>query len=220
MSEQTTDTLQPYLDAFAEAQAGLPGGEAAQSLRAEAIEALKARGLPSRRDEAWKYTKLKLDGFAPAVGSKREITPDVLPRLPFPAHRLVMVNGRFRADLSDAGLGESLAAALPGLTENLGKDLDLAALPMAALNTALFEDGVLLRLSETPETPIHLVSVGADDGETPLFQPRHRIEIENGEATLIESHVALGGGGRYAANAVTEISVGAGAKPNLSLIHI
>ena len=214
MPEETADKLQPYLDAFAKAQADLPGGEAAQSLRAEAIEALKARGLPTCRDEAWKYTKLKLEGFAPASGSESEITPDALPTLPFPSHRLVMVNGRFRADFSDDGLGESMAAALPGLTEDLGRDFELSALPMVALNTAFFEDGILLKLSSTPEKPVHIVSISADDGQAPLFQPRHWIEIESGEATVVESHLALGGGGRYAGNAVTEIEVAKGARLN------
>lgn len=217
MPERNMDNLQPYLEAFAQAQASLPGGETAQSLRAEAIEALKARGLPTRRDEAWKFTKLKLDGFAPASESDAEITPDALPSLPFPSHRLVFVNGRFRGELSDEGIGESLAEALPALAGELGADLDLTELPMAALNTAFFVDGLVLKLREAPDKPIHLVSIGAADGETaPLFQPRHLIEIESGAATVIESHLALGGTGRYAANGVTEIAVGRNAR----LTHI
>lgn len=212
MAEASTDSLQPYLKAFAQAP---HSDDAVSSLRAEAIAALKARGLPSRRDEAWKYTRLKLDGFTPASGSESEITPDALPSLPFPAQRLVFVNGRFRADLSDEGVGESLAQALPRLAGEIGKDLDFADLPMAALNTAFFEDGLHLKLSESPEQPIHLVSIGAADDAAPLFQPRHLIEIAGGEAMIVETHIGLGGG-RYASNAVTEISVG----KHASLTHI
>ena len=214
MPEKNTDNLQPYLDAFAAATP--PGGEAAQSLRAEAIEALKTRGLPTRRDEAWKYTKLNLDGFLPEEAGDAEVTPDALPSLPFPAHRLVFVNGRFRRELSDDGLGESMAEALPGLDVELGADLDLNELPMAALNTAFFADGLVLDLDDAPDKPIHLVSIGAAGEGQPLFQPRHRISLASGAATVIESHLALGGAGRYAANGVTEISVGKDA----TLTHI
>ncbi len=213
MAEATTDMLQPYLDAYARAPRR---GDTLQSLREEAIAALKARGLPTRRDEAWKYTRLKLEGFTPfGADDGAAIAPDLLPRLPFPAQRLIFVNGRFHAELSDEGLGESLAEALPRLAGELGDGLDLGSLPMAALNTALFEDGLYLKIAGTPDRPIHLVSIGAADTAAPLFQPRNLIEIENGETTLIESHLGLGAGS-YASNAVTEIALGSGA----TLTHV
>ncbi|MEX2407979.1 MAG: Fe-S cluster assembly protein SufD, partial [Rhodovibrionaceae bacterium] len=213
MAETTTDSLQPYLEAFARAQR--PAGDVVGSLRDEAIAALKTRGLPSRRDEAWKYTRLKLDGFLPGGAGDADITLDALPRLPFPAHRLVFVNGHFRAQLSDEGLGESLAAALPRLAGKLGEGLDIEALPMAALNTAFFADGLYLKVTESPDKPIHLVSLGVAGPDAPLFQPRNLIAIEGGKATLIESQLGLGGG-PYAANSVTEIAVG----ENATLTHI
>lgn len=55
------------IDAFAAAQARLPGGTAAQALRRDAFETFEAAGLPSRRVEAWHYTDLR--------GQLREVPP-------------------------------------------------------------------------------------------------------------------------------------------------
>ncbi len=80
----------------------LPGARLAwlAALRADAAAHVAARGLPTRRVEAWKYTYLSpvaQAGFAePLTAVAGALT---LPK-PRAAARAVFVDGRFRADLS------------------------------------------------------------------------------------------------------------------------
>ncbi|MFY0014750.1 hypothetical protein ABTP72_19850, partial [Acinetobacter baumannii] len=60
-------------------------------------------GFPNHRLEAWKFTRLT--GFAdaaPADAAPEAAAAPACETIPT-AHRLVFVNGRFRADLSDLG---------------------------------------------------------------------------------------------------------------------
>ncbi|MCX8282599.1 Fe-S cluster assembly protein SufD [Phyllobacterium sp. 0TCS1.6C] len=71
---QPTAAEAALVDTFAERMGELPGDGEVISARDNAVEALKQRGLPSRRVEAWHYTDLRtllraIPGFDPAAGS-------------------------------------------------------------------------------------------------------------------------------------------------------
>ncbi|MFM7423229.1 MAG: Fe-S cluster assembly protein SufD, partial [Alphaproteobacteria bacterium] len=118
------------------------------ALRADAAAHVAARGFPTRRVEAWKYTDLSpvaQAGFAePLTAVAGALT---LPK-PRAAARAVFVDGRFRADLSALdGLAyrvASVAQHLPELEGRLGALAPLADHPMTALNTLMFEDGLVV----------------------------------------------------------------------------
>ena len=66
-------------------------------------------------------------------------------------------------------------------------------LPLAALNAAMFYDVLILDFAadSTPETPVHLISIGAS--ENVAFAPRVVIRAgKDSHAELIESHVGAG----------------------------
>ncbi len=84
--------------------------------RARAIATLRRDGLPHRRVEAWRYTDLKasLAGFAPAAPVEIDRPVDIAAHDllgGLERHRLVIVDGRFRADLSDGDGIEGLSIA-------------------------------------------------------------------------------------------------------------
>ncbi len=215
---------------FDEAAPRLPGADLSwlDALRSQGIEAFRANGLPNRKVEAWRYTNvggLEKQGFAPLA------EPALLDALPEGAAldidgacRIVFVNGRLRADLSDLDKlpegveASSLADALGGkggeleeLIAPASKERDGA---LAALNDAFMEDGLVLRIDAGAivEIPIHLISVGVPvDGQAVAFHPRNLVVAGKGSrATLIESHIGAGEGS-YFSNSATDIQVARGA---------
>jgi Fe-S cluster assembly protein SufD len=223
-----TNPLPPFADRLDAAAAGLPGNGRPwlDRLRAEARAAYLDAGLPGPKVEAWKYTnlnRLRRTGFAAdAMPATKVDTVPVGNALPMAAHMAVLVNGRFRPDLSslpDAEDGVDVidfADALqrePSLLEHRFGQIARPHLPLVALNTALAADGLVIRFrkGKTAETPVHIVSIGAASGEPVMFQPRLLIVAEEGShGTILESHVAAGDG-VYFSNAVTEIALEPGA---------
>src|SRR5450631_1706590 len=88
------------------AEAALPTAGRAAPRRRAALARLLALGLPTTRDEAWKYTNLRLLGrreLAPAP--PRPLAADILAALPpREGPTLVFVDGRFHGAFSDAAL--------------------------------------------------------------------------------------------------------------------
>jgi Fe-S cluster assembly protein SufD len=209
----------------------LPGADLAwvERLRTDGLERYRRLGLPGPRVEAWKYTNLnplaKID-FAPAVNGEATPATVALPTgrtLAVQGTRLVVVNGRFRPDLSAldelpdgvvaGGLAEALARDPAAIEANLGRIATVDGMPMLALNTALMADGIVLRIAEgvTVDRPIHLIFVGAA-GDAPLaVHPRILVIAgRDSRATLVESHVGVGDR-PYLSNLVSEVALHEGA---------
>ena len=195
----------------------LPGARLAwlAALRANAAAHVAARGFPTRRVEAWKYTDLSpvaQAGFAePLTAVAGALT---LPK-PRAAARAVFVDGRFRADLSALnGLGYrigSVAQHLPELEGRLGALAPLAEHPMTALNTLMFEGGLVVDVPAGVDAGhLELLSIAIDPGRPFAFHPRHIIRLGAGaKLTLLET--AKGSGAQYLHNPVFEIDLAEGA---------
>ncbi len=191
-------------------------------LRARARARYAAAGWPHARTESWKYTSLNAlaaEAFAPAPGRDAPAAARA-PEVDGP--RLVLANGVFRPDLSDpGGPGAGVAAmALDDAPEEVRAGLAAAVeetdstdgLPLAALSTAALAGGIFLDIAPgaAPGAPIHIVS--AADGEGAALAPRIVVRAgRDSAADVVESHVGPAGG-RYFANAVTQVSVGRGAR--------
>ncbi|MEM9524396.1 MAG: Fe-S cluster assembly protein SufD, partial [Pseudomonadota bacterium] len=160
---------QAKLDATEARLAGVraPAGAAwAETARARALTRVRSMGLPARRDEYWKYTR-----------PDTLVTPDT-PEAALPVDdeiplfddvdglRLVFVDGVFDADASDPLKGVGLtverladvtrndihwAGTLYGALETRGQSH--IERPLAALNTALADHGVVIRATAKVERP-------------------------------------------------------------------
>ena len=185
------------------------------ALRADAAAHVAARGFPTRRVEAWKYTDLSpvaQAGFAePLTAVAGALT---LPKQRSAA-RAVFVDGRFRADLSAldglAYRAASVAKHLDALEGMLGALAPLADHPMTALNTLMFEDGLFLDVPAGVDAGhLELLSIAVDPGRPFAFHPRHVIRLGAGaRLTLLET--AMGGSAQYLHNPVFEIDLAEGA---------
>ena len=193
-------------------------------LRQAAFGRFAELGLPTTKDEDWKYTSLAPLGqiqFEPAAETNLP-TIEQLDRLAGGPHgdggvRLVFVDGRHRPELSSrvaGGAGAfigSLRTAIaerPELVEReLARHADYQHDALAALNTAFIEDGAFIHLpaGNVLPAPIHLLFVSTAQGRPTLSQPRNLIVLGAGsQATVIETYAGLSDE-VYFTNAVTEI---------------
>jgi Fe-S cluster assembly protein SufD len=214
----------------AEAASALGAGEAPAlaALRRSALEAFAAQGLPHTGLEEWRYTSLAElaaidwrlpDDRAPEVSRD---TVEALASPVFACGLLVFANGRFvpalstlRApDVEVTTLAEARRANDGRVLPRLGSLVDVKQQPLAALATALLDDGAMIRLPAGArlEQPLHLVFL-SEGGATPLaVQPRVFIEAGRGShVVVVQDHISLGGGPALT-NVVTELHVGPGAQ--------
>jgi Fe-S cluster assembly protein SufD len=191
---------QDATDARLAALGPVDGGGWLGAARKAAVARVADMGLPTRRDEYWKYTNpADLVAVEPAsaavfdAGDEAPMFDDV------DAVKVVFVDGVFDADASDdltlAGVEIDRLANAGAADIHWAKDLYGAletrgqtpvARPLAALNTAYATDGLLIRATGKAEKPLRLVYLHQDtDSDATLH---HVIKVEEGaELTVLES---------------------------------
>jgi Fe-S cluster assembly protein SufD len=196
--------------------------------RERAAARYRAVGLPTPRQEEWRFTSLSplapiaLAPSRPAGARDPRALLDRAPRAEGP--RLVFANGRYRADLSSAGvlprgavlasLAEAAAVAPEAVRPHLGRLASAEAHPFVALNTALGEDGALLLLppGSEVEDPIQVVWLSDAPGPAAASHPRLLVVAgEGARATVAEVFLGAADEG-YLTNAVAEVTLGDGAR--------
>lgn len=194
--------------------AALPGPAWLVGVREQAAQTLRERGLPHRKVEAWRTVPLKPlvgEAFAPAAGA--DVPRWAIDRLPADdgCHRVWLVNGR-AVPITGLPAGvrvESLAAAVAGAGADLDRQLGAVARAehFAALNAALFEDGVLVRIERGAalDRPIHVIHVAVSGAGPTVAYPRVLVHLEErAEAVVIETYLG-DGGPKHLTNVVTEV---------------
>ena len=175
-----------------------------KTLRRSGFEAFESQGIPTRRHEEYKYTNLQELTTHPFVLPREttEIQASVLDRwVPQEAVCFVFVDGFFSPALSRYDeIAESIefhvlsdglisSAALKDVVQPIQASDDIFDL----LNTALFQDGVVLKIKDHAEIEpqVHIVSLFS--GQPDVFiSPRHWIEIgECTEVSLVQTSASL-----------------------------
>jgi Fe-S cluster assembly protein SufD len=207
---------------------GAEDAPAVAALRRAGLEAFAAAGLPNTRLEEWRYTSLaelaaqdwRLPGAAPSRATRDAV--ETLASPVFACGLLVFANGRFVPGLStlrspDIEVTSLAEARRPGAGRSLAKLgalVDAKQHPLAALATALLDDGAVIRVPAGTRLrqPLHLVFLSESEGAVPLaVQPRVLVEAGRGsQAVIVQDHISLGSGPAFT-NAVTELHVGPGA---------
>ncbi len=174
----------------------------APRLREAAWGAFARTGLPSRRVESWHYTDLKSALATPApIGATSRAAPP-LERV-HDSLRLVVLDGVYRADLSDADrlpAGVSVQSLRDALAQNDPEIIDALASAdigaddaLLALNAALMQGGVVLRVAPGAriERAIEMVSHYSCEAAQSNFA-RSLVMLGRGaRATMIETIGAL-----------------------------
>ncbi len=194
LPQQKLDATEDRLSALR-----LPEGGWSDAARRDALARVRAMGLPSRRDEYWKYTRpdtlVQADAPRAALFDAHEAPIfGEIDRL-----TLVFVDGVFDADASDdlslAGVEIERLATSADRDVHWAKDLygtleargqDPVQRPLAALNTAFASDGLLLHVKQTPSKPICLTYVHGDESSDAILH--HVIKVDSGaEVTVLET---------------------------------
>jgi len=216
-----------------------PAPEWLQSLRAQGMARFETLGFPTTKNEDWHFTSVAPIAeriFRAAMMSRAGVSSEGstagmvaradLTRFTFgqPSwHTLIFVNGEFSESLSSyAGLGDKirvsgLAKAIRSGTgrpeRHLGKIAAFDNHAFTALNTAFIRDGAFIELQANAVVaqPIHLIFVSEGQGDA-VSHPRNLIiAAQHSRATIIESYICIRDT-PYFTNAVTEISLGEGAR--------
>ena len=199
--------------------AALPEGSVwITQLREAAIARVRAMGLPNARDEYWKFTRpdtlVQTEAPEAALFDEGEAPIfDGMDRL-----QVVFVDGVFDAEASDdlslEGLSIERLAEVAQRDIHWAKDLygvleergqDPVQRPLAALNTGLAQDGVVIHVTGKVSKPIHLVYHHKSTTSDAILH--HVIKMDPGaELTVLESGPAAA---RF--NKVMEVDVADGA---------
>ncbi len=181
-----------------------------EGIRRAGREALRAKGLPGRKDEAWRFTSVRAvvgASYAPATPAFAVSGGEGDATLP--------------AGVTVERLADVLAARPESVEALLGHHAEAEF--FAAVNAAMLRDGVVVRVARgaRASAPIHLAHAAERIANDSVANPRVLVVVEEGaEATLVETHGApAGGGGRRFTNLVTEVVLGESAALEHVVVH-
>lgn len=186
---------------------GAAGGPL-HSLRKAALDAFSTQGVPTVRHEEWKYTNvlplLGADYLSVGAASIDGLGIDGIGVIPgVDAYRVVVVNGTFLPQASTLPLDDA-TIGIEAITDDLLQtDAEVAAVygtittsashPFVAVNTALAQHGVLVRVRGRADRPVQIVCVADAREFDVLHTPRVLVmAAPHAEATIIESYHTLG----------------------------
>ncbi len=187
-------------NALLDARAVPEGGAWITKARKAAQARVRDMGLPSKRDEYWRYTDpRRLTDAAVVQGALHDTRGEPPVFDGFDRIKLVFVDGVFDAEASDplalAGVEICHLSQAAGTDLHWARDLygtlDARAQapverPLASVNTAYATEGVLIRVTGKPEKPISLIYLR--QSETSDAMVHHVIRVETGaEATILEN---------------------------------
>jgi len=173
--------------------------DAYAALRRAGREAFAASGLPDTRREEWRYTSLA------ALAAQEFVLASA-------AAPLVTATG-----VEICSLRES-----PGAAPALGDGIDLKQHPLAALATALLDDGIVIRTAAGTDAgaPLTLAFVAPASERPGLSSPRVRIEAARGSrVAVVLDHTSAAPRGVHFTNAIIEVDVAADARVELTLVQ-
>ena len=196
-------------ESLRERAAGEP--EWLQRRRRPALERFFALGIPTVKNEEYKYTDLsalpQVEFFdAPPAADTSAAAYRGLGgfTLRFDSGRLAAAEGEVPQGVSVRSIAERLRNDPDGLESLLGACAAFEDHALAARNTACFEDGAVIEVAPgaVVEEPIHLVFAAA----SAVSNARVLIAAgRNSQVRVIESYI---GAGKYWTNAVTEVYAG------------
>jgi Fe-S cluster assembly protein SufD len=178
------------------------------AVRKEAMQRFLKLGLPTMRDETWRYTDLRSIAAQSFVDAPQKTHGEIQPNASLSllgatdlAASLLMVNGHPVMPESDGFINGIEINSIRDLSRFNSKALAPYLRPLSdaeeqrwgLLNTALFVDGLYLKITAQVKTPLVILHVAAGEGANNVAYPRVIIEVAPGcSATIIEHHVAQG----------------------------
>ena len=176
-------------------------------LREQAMQSFLRLGLPTLRDESWRYTNLRSLAAQSFVDAPRKAREEIEPHAALSllgsgdSAALVMVNGYPVTPLMNSPIKDIEISSIrdiynlnPTLLRRYLEPLsDAEQQRWALLNTAMFVDGLYLKVTGQVAKPLLILHVSTGDGTNSIAYPRVIIEAAPGSsATIIEHHLTQG----------------------------
>ena len=199
----TTEYLKEQLEQSAEKKDGL------SAFRKQALQAFGRTGIPTVRNEEWKYTRISgLFNTAYQLTVPAAVTPADIDPVRLPGHEtaneIVFINGRFSEKLSVIRSQELIIQPLEVAAANENKSLvdeyfnhssDYLKDGIHALNTAMMQGGIFMQVpaKKIVAHPVYIYNITDARVLPVLSQPRSLIHIgERAEAVMVETYITLG----------------------------
>ena len=206
MNALDIDRLRAHVD-------GLPSSGLDETRR-RAVAALAASGLPSTRDESFKYTDLAEIGALSSAWLERPARPPIAAPT---RQRIEALTAKADIDWLVIANGDpNPALARPpaaGIAiERLSEAADPRPVlePLTALNAALLEEGLIVKVAASPERPLGLLVIDDVHERPGLSQLRVDIEVTAGQSLeFVEYYVSTGDEPHYS-NALLRLNLGEG----------
>lgn len=180
--------------------------------RTAATTIIEEKGLPSRKNEEYKYTNLakilerNFTDFKGNVDSNSNLK-SLIPALV--ENQLVLVNGNLSEGLSTYDLPKGISInSLEESNKDVAADIDTTADEYLLLNTSSLKTGISISIEKNivVEQPVLLIHITDASKNQAVAHPRVLVSAEeNAQATIIELFIGLGDALSFT-NAVTEIN--------------
>ena len=194
-------------------------------IRSEALKKFEAKGFPSRKSEAWKYTSLeRLQKIDFSLFPKQDNSLEYRDVKMFFLHeidtyKIVFIDGVYSSYLSETTHdGVDICLMSSALTKPMYKPIiDVYFNKVASredslvsLNTAFAREGAFIYVpkNKVPRKPVEILHFSTGSETAQMLQPRNLIIAEeNAELQIIERHQSLTDN-EVLTNCVTEIFAG------------
>jgi Fe-S cluster assembly protein SufD len=180
---------------------------------AASLRAALAPGLPTNRDENWKYAslrtleRLRLTSIAPTP-TALEAAALLLPGRLDGHHRIVLVDGHFAPSLSDAPVAGLVVAAEPRPPADGAAETDLRWL---AVNAAFAAGAVRMTAEAASTRTIEVCSVTTLAGTAGAAHPRIELQLAAGASVTLVERQLSSADSTALTNSALEADLGAGA---------
>ncbi len=217
--------------AFEKQSAQLTGNTALQAIRQKGITAFLDKGIPSRKNEEYKYSNpeklFKSEYVIVTAALDTTLTTDVIKQFEIAGineNRIILLNGFYSKQLSSLSklpkgvIVMDLASAIQDhsdiIEKHFAKYADVNADPFIALNTSFAADGLFIYVPDTVlvEQPLHIINI-ISVIEASLIQTRNLFVVEkNAAVKIVESFDTHQLKVKATVNVVTEVCVAEDAK--------
>jgi Fe-S cluster assembly protein SufD len=223
------NTLELFKERFNQYRAG-NGSSGLSTIRQNAFDAFNLMGIPTSRNEEWKYTRIggvfNKELQIPISQASTSISSFDLESLRLPGHdranELVFINGLFSFSLSSIRSSGLVVLSLEEAAGNEYKDIVLKHLGhssnylkdgIIALNTAFLHGGIFVQAKKghVLEHPIYIYNVVDGRSANIFAQPRSLVHVDEcANVQLVETYATVGAGESFT-NEVMEVVLEQGA---------
>jgi len=173
-----------------------------KNLRRESFEEFKKHGLPTRKEEYWKYSD-------PSIISNIELEFVSSGQYEDRNYDVILVNGKIVKKFKDCQMGDLSEGLRNGI---LGEDLlEKKDKPFLNLNNAFAINGCYLILESTSRQTIRILNLITNEGKTQAVYPRCIVLAKRNSESLIFEEFRIIGHGTNFVNSVTDVIVEDGA---------